>query len=398
MKKISLSLLAMVLLSACAAQSERRFNTDWNGVQGGFERTGALTDAPRPPLKQKWVFETEGRLMYPPAIVQGLAYFGSRDSRMYAVRLEDGSQVWSTELPQGGIFSAPVVWGDALYAGTWVPYYSVMAWELASGTDRWARQTGEMVNRPPWVLTDAVQLYTHRDPEIGDDESIKVVAAAWDYETRQPRWEQPLTGIPAVAPALAPEVILYATDDQQLTALDRATGKVRWQVELASVPVSAPLVSGERVMVSTETGFVYAFELATGATAWRFQFTGARLSGDLALSGSRLLVPGGQFLYTFDTQTLEEGWRFRGPPTELSAPIASPDFVYIGAANNLFYVLDARQGTVAGMYRLGGEIIAAPVAANGLVLVAAGDGKLYAFEEQVLQPNPAQQPQRPSRW
>ncbi|MBF2055362.1 MAG: PQQ-binding-like beta-propeller repeat protein [Candidatus Sericytochromatia bacterium] len=398
MKKLWAVVLAATLLQACAAQPERRFNLDWNGIQGGFERTGALPDAPRPPLKQKWVFETEGRLVYPPAVFQGQVYLGSRDSQMYALRLEDGSQVWRTDLPQGGIFSAPVIWGDAIYAGTWVPYYSVMAWDLSSGTERWATQTGEMVNRPPWVLTDALQLYTHRDPAIGDDEAIKVVAAAWDYDTREPRWEQPLMGIPAVAPALAPEAIIYATDDQRLTVLERATGKIRWQAELESVPVSAPLVHGERVMVATETGFVYAFELATGATAWRFQFKGARLSGDLALSGQRLLVPGGQFLYTFDIQTLEEGWRFRGPPTVLTPAIASPDFVYIGAANKLFYVLDARQGTVAGMYRLGGEILAAPVAAEGLVLVAASDGKLYAFEEQVLQPNPAQQPQRPSRW
>jgi len=395
--------LCCLLLSSCAANPSRSYNTDWDTFQGSAQRIGAVPDAPRPPLQQKWTFETGGRLVYPPVVREGIAYLGSRDSRLYAVRLDDGGKVWDIDLPLGGLFSSPTLAGEQIYGGKWTPYYAVHAWDRLSGAELWSRETGELVNRPPWVLVTADTLFTHRDPAVGQEEQFKVVAEAWELAGQQTQWQTPLQGIPAVAPALSPELILYATDNDRLIALERSSGELRWQAELASEPVSTPLLHGQHAIVATATGFVYAFELETGKVAWRYQFPNATLSADLALSGELLLIPAGKQLLTFNTRTLEAGWRFRAP-NELTAPIASRDFVYIGSLNQMLYVLESTRGTVAGMYRVGGEILAAPVAVDGLVLVASTDGKLYAFEEKevVQAPVQPQQPppqrRRPSRW
>ncbi|PKL76333.1 MAG: hypothetical protein CVV27_10810 [Candidatus Melainabacteria bacterium HGW-Melainabacteria-1] len=382
-----------LFLLGCAAD-QRRYNPDWPMFQRDAGHSGAVEDAPRPPLKQKWAFATEGRLITPPSVLGGIVYFGSRDSRVYALGLEDGAKRFDIELEQGGIHSALTLTESLIFAGKAEPYYFLYAWNRANGETLWSRQSGELINRPPWTLTDGLRLYTHLDPRLDAAEGIQVRIAGLDPATGESLWETPLPGIPQVVPALATELLLVASNDQRLRALDVASGELRWEVELVGKPVSAPLISQGRALLATEDGFIYAFELTSGKVAWRYQFPETRLQGDLALSGQLLLVPAGRQLLSFDLADLEPRWRFRAP-AEVTAPVASREHVYLGCANGMFYVLNINNGSVAGLYRTGGEILAPPVLAGGLALVASSDGKLYAFEEQPAAEQPRTMP-RPS--
>ncbi|HEY9839091.1 MAG: PQQ-binding-like beta-propeller repeat protein [Candidatus Sericytochromatia bacterium] len=394
MRKTIVCLLALCL-SGCAA-AQRQFNADWPMFQADSARSGSVEDAARPPLKLKWSFTTEGRIVAPPAVMAGTVYLGSRDGKLYALSLEDGSKQWDTEIGQGGIFSSPQLTKDRIYGGQEGAYYFVYALERAGGKDIWRRQSGELINRPPWVLADEARLYTHFDPPLNAPETVQVVLTALNPDTGENLWQTPLGAIPQVALALAGELLLVATNDQRLRAFDRTTGTLRWEAELAANPASAPLVQGSRVYLSTSEGFLYAFELATGKVGWRYQFPQTQLRGDLALSGKLLLIPGIQGLYTYDINALEPRWRYR-TPSEITAPVASREHVYFGCANHLLYVLRVENGTVAGSYRTGDEILAPPVLAGGLVLVGASDGKLYAFEENAEAQQPRTQPRPSSR-
>lgn len=378
--------LSWLLLSACAVQ--RQYNPDWNTPRGNFQRTAAVPDAPHPPLQQKWTFETKGRIVYAPTVYQGTVYLASRDSELYALRLSDGAQIWKQDLDQGGLFQSPTATAETLFGGKWTPFYTVSAWKREDGSLLWSHQTGDLVNRPPWVLVDETQIYTHVDPALGTPVEVRVLATAWDRQDQHKVWETPLKGIPTVAPALTDELYLLATDDERIQALDKATGEVRWSVPLSGKPVSAPLIHQGKVLVATEAGFVYALALTDGKTVWRYQFPHAHLSGDLALEGRTLFVPAERYLFSFDLVNLEPGWKFLAPNT-ITAPVVSQDQVYLGCANRMLYVLDRQQGYVAGLYRTGGEILAAPVAAGGLILVGSVDGKLYAFEERPVEKQPA---------
>ena len=376
------SCLGLILLSGCAVK--REYNANWYTSRGNFERTAAVADAPAAPLQQKWVFETGGRIAYAPSVYDGVIYFGSRDSRLYALRLEDGSELWKEELEQGGIYQSPTVTADTIFTGKWAPYYFVYAWQRATGEMLWSRQTGDLVNRAPWIISDAERLYTQVDPPYPSDPEIKTMATAWNLSDQTTVWNTPLTGIPEQVPSLSEELLLIATDDKQLQALERQTGVIRWSQSLASKPVSAPLLTGDKVIVATESGFVYAFKIQDGKIDWRYQFVGARLSGDMALKGHLLYLPGEQYLYSFDLNNLEAGWKFRAPKN-ITAPVVSDNNVYFGCANNMLYVMDRKKGYVTGLYRIGGEIMAPPTLAGGLLLVGASDGKLYAFEEKPIQ-------------
>ncbi len=372
-----MGLVSMILLS-CALQ--RQYNADWPTLQRNSARQADVIDAPVPPLIEKWRFETQGRLVYPPVVKDGRAYVGSRDGSLYAVNLADGSKLWETPLEQGGLFSSPTWFQGLLYGGKWAPFYAVYAFDAATGEEQWRKETGDLVNRPPWVLVDEERIYTHIDPDRNQPEEIGVIMQAWDPKTQEKIWQQPVLGVPAVATALSPTHLLVATDEEMIYALDRATGEIVWKAAIAGSSASAPLVKDGTIYLASKTGFIYALDDKTGELKWRYQYPDASFSGDLALSGDSLVLPAGQFLYRFGLRDREPIWRFRAPKL-ITGAVASRDLVYFGCENHQLYVADLEKGFIKGMYRTGGDILATPVLAAGLVLVSSADGFLYAFEE-----------------
>lgn len=384
-------LLSMSLL-ACAVQ--RQYNDDWPTLQRNTARQADVDDAPVPPLIEKWRFETQGRVVYPPIVKAGKAYVGSRDGNLYAVNLADGSKLWETPLEQGGLFSSPTWFQGLLYAGKWAPFYAVYAFDAATGEEQWRRETGDLVNRPPWVLIDEERLYTHVDPDLNQPEAIRVILQAWDPQTQDKLWQRPLPGIPAVATALSETHLLVATDEAELYALDKATGEIAWKTEITGSSASAPLVKDGTIYLASKTGFIYAIDDASGALKWRYQYPDASFSGDLAWSADSLLLPAGQYLYRFGLRDREPIWRFRAPQS-ITASVASQELVYFGCENNNLYVVDLAKGYIKAQYRTGGAILAPPVLAAGLVLVGSTDGQLYAFEEG---PRPKQSSAPTPKW
>lgn len=422
--------LGGLLLTACAA-AQPRYHADWPVLHQKVSRQTELLDGPVPPLKESWSFQTQGRLLYPPIVHEGVVYFGSRDSQIYAVDAATGSELWSEPVDVGGLFSSLSFVNGRLYGGRWNPFYFVYGWDAATGQTLWQKQTGDLVNRPPWVLAQslpapsdasasgapATLLFTHQDPPFGAPlEEQKVVETAWRIAaepTAQPEkvWERPLPGIPTVAPALdiKQERLFMALDNQQFYALSPATGEVLWQQTLAGEPASAPLVTPAGVYLSTRNGYLYAFDGRSGALKWRYQFVDAALMGDLAMAEQQLLIPGERILYTFDIGSREPGWKYRFPGL-ITAPVVTHDHVYVGSATRALFVLDRQKGYILGTHPVGGEVLASPVLVGGKVFVACTDGKLYALEEgprpkqmrpdQVNQMNRPATPRKPttSRW
>jgi eukaryotic-like serine/threonine-protein kinase len=63
--------------------------------RGDLAHTGAY-DAPGVPVfhKVKWQFHTGGMVISSPAVVKGVAYFGSTDRNLYAVDVASGALKW----------------------------------------------------------------------------------------------------------------------------------------------------------------------------------------------------------------------------------------------------------------------------------------------------------------
>ena len=403
-------LLCLLFLTACAAQKPS-YHEDWPALHQNNQRYPTLKAGPVPPLKEAWSFQTKGRLLYPPIAVNGTVYLGSRDSHLYAIDAATGTQKWKTPVEVGGLFSSPAFALGKLYGGRWNPYYHIYSWDATTGKELWQKRTGDLVNRPPWVLTAGTSLFSHEDPPVGAPEDQKIVQTGWTLsestegaDTTNPvlRWKTPLPGIPKTAPAYANETLFVALDNQFLYALAADTGKISWQLELAGEPASAPLIQNQTLFLTTRNGYIYAVNTRSGELRWRYQFvdqSNSPLRGDLALAKNQLLIPAERMLFTFDINNREPGWKYRFPGL-ITAPVVSKEHVYLGSSTRALYVMDREKGYIVASYVTPGEILASPILLQGKVLVAGADGKLYAFEEEPRPQTKKVEQRRPSnaRW
>lgn len=413
-RAVACLLLSLSLSSCAAAMEQRNYNSDWPPLDSDSTRLGSVEFGPRPPLRQKWVFQTSGRITDPPAIKDGKVYVGARADKVYALDLINGTKLWDMEVPDGSINGSPVVNTSGIFAGKGAgTLFYVYGWD-SNGQEIWNHESGE-TEPPPWVLADAGQVYTNFDPPSSDRMGQGVQMTALDTAKGNILWQTPIEGKPMVTPALSAELLIVASSDKHVYAIDRATGAIRWRAELDSEPASSPLISGGRIYLSTRSGFLVAFGL-DGLLAWSYQFPRqaqnqpspgnpasqslegepAVLQGDLALSGQLIVVPSARVMYGFDLAELKPRWAFRSNQ-DLAEPVASSEYVYFGSSGNTLYVLSLRNGAIVGNLRVGAEILGAPVLAGGLVLVGASDGKLYAFEElprpaTVQRPGPQNKP------
>ena len=99
-------------------------------------------------LHQDWSFATGNGVISSPAVVNGVAYFGSYDGKVYAFNGATGAELWSFDTT-GGIDSSPAVAGGVVYVGS---YFGVYAIKAATGTKLWSFPTASPVHSSPTVV------------------------------------------------------------------------------------------------------------------------------------------------------------------------------------------------------------------------------------------------------
>lgn len=374
---------SLLMLSTACAPKRPPYAEDWPVYQSDYGHRGFVPAGPEPPLKEKWTFQTQGRIVDPPVLAGNQLAVGSRDGWLYLLNSDTGQMLWKEEIGQGGLASSPLFSGECIFGGSWTPYYHVYVWDRETGRRLWETQTGEIINRAPMILATENTLFFNTDPPLSAPADILSVMQAVSLPDFKPRWEQPLKGAVTSLPALSQEhnlLFVSLMESPALLALDAKTGELRWRQELDGKPVTAPLWGGGRVYLGTETGYLYSFIPTNGQLDWRYQIQNDQITRDLALAEQQLLITGEKYLYAFDLRELQVKWRFRATQP-LTAPVATQKHVYIGSENKLIYTLDRLTGNVQGFTLTKGEILGSPVIVGPYLFVGASDGKLYAFEE-----------------
>lgn len=112
------------------------------------------------------------------------------------------------------------------------------------------------------------------------------IVQALDARDGELIWEYtagPDTGEDMRNVALFEDMLIQATTDARLLALDAATGELRWEVEIADSSKgfensSGPLIAGDKIVIGLagcasyipEDCYISAYEARTGELAWRF--------------------------------------------------------------------------------------------------------------------------------
>lgn len=96
------------------------------------------------------------------------------------------------------------------------------------------------------------------------------VLAALDPETGHAQWRKK-TGLPfSSSPAIGYGIVSIGTDKGELLAFDAVSGEQRWHVALGASVQSAPAVTATMVIVLTADGVVHALDRATGEQRWTY--------------------------------------------------------------------------------------------------------------------------------
>lgn len=353
---------------------------------------GATAAVPQGTLK--WVFPTGAPSHSSPAVANGIVYFGSQDSKFYAL-------------------------------------------DADTGVKRWEYETGSWVESSPSVASGVVYFGSNdgRLYALNAQDGQKV----WDFKTSFPVRS---------APAIAGAALYFGSEDYYLYAVDTATGKKIWDYDTKSPAVSPPVVANGIVYIGAADGYTYAFNATNGQRRLRFRThyavyagpavvdsavyvvtTNGRLSAFNGLERTRLqeheikplwiqlrlMFPGvpeppqqsgylwtidlrgasntspvviGDILYVgvenklvaVDLKTRKKLWSFPTEGAVRSTPSVVGNTVLVGSEDGRLYAVDATSGKKQWDYLTGGKIVSSPAVADGVVYVSADDGKLYAIK------------------
>lgn len=233
-------------------------------------------------------------------------YFGTERHRVYALRVADGSVLWSTDLAPGwefkGIVRGASVSGDTVYFGM-DRYHSpngnvssgwIFALDRATGRVLWSYQNG--------TGSDNRNIYAA--PQVAGPLLLAIdhpynTYIAVDRFTGKEAWRVAgpfgFAG-PQESPVLAGGVAYGSSADRFVTAMDAQTGRVLWRTQ---TPASnrGLAVCGGRVLANYLG--VAVLDRTTGALLGRMYEDEEFPTSDFAVAGDRAFVLGNDAVYAF---------------------------------------------------------------------------------------------------
>ncbi len=317
-----------------------------------------------------WRHRTKGTVEGRPALKDDRVVFGSRDGRLYAVRIASGDLIWAFEAGAGGDFiGAPVIQGDSVYAGS--NDQKLYRIELETGKKKWEYTAGQFIQGAPLVLDDLPIV------AVGSqDQKLHGV----HRETGRGVWTVPTNGPISGQPVYHAGSILFGSEDGKLRAVDPANGKVLWQIECGAEIVAAPGLEGTRAYVPTKSGQVHCVDLVARKIVWTHQAGGAILHPPVAAAD-------GVFFGCLDGSVRrlkpEDGalsWTFTAPGAVAGGVARFDGSLVFGSRDGSVIVLDASNGIERWRLKTRGPVNGAPVVEGGLLFIGSDDGQLYAAE------------------
>jgi polyvinyl alcohol dehydrogenase (cytochrome) len=288
-------------------------------------------------LRELWRFNGPSTTSAP-AVVDGVAYLPGWDGKVYALRLEDGSSVWTTTLPHL-IDSSPTVTADRVFVSD--DHGSVHALDRASGAERWSHAVDSHPETHLWsspIYIPSASLIV-QGVASGEEQVAKTIytfrgsVVGLDAESGAERWRVATTD-----PNLGPGIGVWGT---------ATVDETRKWVFIGTGNNYAPPASGL-------SDSLLAIDYETGQLVWSKQFT----------SGDTYTIYGSQ-----------------GPDFDIGSTanlfsIDGSDYVGIGVKSGNFYALDRDSGAVRWMAAISGGsplggVISASAYADGLIFAVS---------------------------
>ena len=349
---------------------------------------------------EKWKFETGSRIPSSPAAANGLVYFLSYDSNFYALDATTGALKWkfrtegerrfaakhihgiepaSETMPDPFDFflSSPAVSNGVVYFGS--SDSNLYALDAATGAVKWKFKTGDVVHCSPAVWGGTIFVGSW-------DTFLYALDAAtgkekWRFKTGEDHAIYNQVGIQA-SPAVADGVVYFGCRDSNFYALDATSGKQLWSFSNKGswVISSAANRDGKVYFATSDTGLFHAVDARSGALLFSVDFNHWPMFSSPAIAGNMLYLGSHQGrLLAIDLAAQKLAWSFDTEPFKTNGPAltdskGAPN--YSAAFADSFY-----DDIVAGLQKMSsvGMILSSPAVSGETVLFGSADGNLYAI-------------------
>ncbi len=333
---------------------------------------------------EKWRFETGSRVPSSPAVAGGIVYFLSYDSNFYALNAVTGALEWkfrtggerrfaakhihgiepaSETMPDPFDFflSSPVVSNGVVYFGS--SDSNVYAIDAATGALKWKFKTGDVVHSSPAIADGTLFIGSWDtflyalDTETGKEK--------WRFKTGEDHAIYNQVGIQA-SPAVANGVVYFGCRDSNFYAVDAKSGKQLWSFSNKGSWVinSAAIRDGKVYFGTSDTGMLNALDGKTSpAIAGNMLYLGSHQGRLLAID-----LATQKLAWSFDTEA------FKNNAPALTDSKGAPN--YAAAFSDSFY-----DNIITGIQKVSsvGMILSSPAAAGSTILFGSSDGNLYAI-------------------
>ena len=323
------------LLSNCSGirlrQPLRSTEYDWRLFGGSETRTNAAPQFLEPPLKLVWSYDASAG--FGPSALSAkdsVLFIATLQGELQVISIKDGERLGWVSLGSA-IASAPVVDGTTVIVATADEKNNVISYDFSSARKYWKRTAGPVES----------------------------------------------------APLSVGRLIIIATMNGTLLALDRDTGEERWSIQVSQPIRSSPASDGERVFFGCDDGAVRGVNAITGNLLWTAR-TGAAVFANPIVIDSLVIVGSlDSTVYAFHVQSGEIAWKYRTSGMVYAPAAGFEHRVVVGTAHGDLLCLDTRTGRLLWSALggdAGGVINAAPLIVGNIVYVGTLDKQLYALE------------------
>lgn len=376
----------------------------WAMARHDLKRSGASDNSLiHPGGKMKWSFQTGAGISGSPAVARGMVYFGSTDSKFYALDALTGEKRW--DFPTGSfVLSSPAVVDGIVYFGS--NDGTFYALDAITGHRKWTYQTKYAIRSSPTVVNGMVYFG-------GDDSNLY----ALDSKTGQLLWRFKAGNYVESSPVVSDGIIYFGANDGFCYAINASDGRFRLKFKTYHPVISAPAMS-DGIVYFTNAGSLFAIDGSARSWPWEHDLRPwwlqlwafhlaphpPPISGYIwqimlvtdpgaskpkivkvsnnnpIISENTLYVTGDNLVYGIDKNSKAFQWVFQAGERVESSPALANDMLYFGCNDHRLYAVEARTGIKQWDFTAGDRIKNSPVLANGVIYFGCDDGKLYAIE------------------
>lgn len=286
--------------------------------------------------KPEWSFKTEGAIWSAPVIDQNTIYFGSNDTRIYALDKNTKKEKWSYKT-LGAVRSAVVIDQDFLFVLSDDGFLYKL--DKKEGKLIWKLNTGpfERHENSSYIHYSATPLVFNNKIFFGN---LKGDFYCLEKQTGDLIWKFSTSKSIVSSAVIHQGKIYFGGLDHHVYALDHQSGELIWKFDSTQPIVSTPALFNNSVIIGSRSYDLFALDANTGQKIWNYYnwFSWIESSGKINNDTLYIGSSDAARVYAMNPQNGQIFWDYQVKGWALSTPAVNKESVFMGTIGTTNYI------------------------------------------------------------